>query len=255
VTDARFKSIFNNLAQRQLVVPWLENALLSDSWPESYNISIDSGEYYGKGDGYFHPSTHSLMGARELYYRFHPDHRDKIIPERKSLQSHMTLAMGSALHGVIQTQFQMAGMLSPENTELEYVNKEHHVRGRIDFVLDPHPSGEKVLVELKTQNSFAFKKQDTIKESWDAQMSLAMDNTGFDYGILLVMESGWPYSFKEFRVPRNDKLLSEIYTKFDFVRSCISMNTPPKHCCVLNSKEMENCPARFSCWLKDEVES
>jgi hypothetical protein len=82
-----------------------------------------------------------------------------------------------------------------------------------------------------------------------------MDNTGFDYGILLVMESGWPYSFKEFRVPRNDKLLSEIYNKFDFVRSCISMNTPPKHCCVLNSKEMENCPARFSCWLKDEVES
>jgi hypothetical protein len=103
-----------------------------------------------------------------------------------------------------------------------------------------------------TQNSFAFKKQDTIKESWDAQMSLAMDNTGFDYGILLVMESGWPYSFKEFRVPRNDKLLSEIYAKFDFVRSCISMNTPPNPCCMLNSKQMENCPARFMCWLSED---
>lgn len=578
MSDTRFKSIFNNLSQGQLVVPWLENALLSDSWPESYDIRIDSGEYYGKGDGYFHPSTHPFMGARELYYRFHPEYRDKIIPERKSLQSHMTLAMGSALHGVIQTQFQMAGMLKPENTEAlaidtqiptpdgfirmgdlregdyvfspdgkptkvlrahdvrhgrpcyrvtfqsgaslvadadhlweinigdgdkkrvvttaelslrrhssvtvpvpvewdeqelpidpwllgywlgdgatiaptlavggtdieyvearlndlgltfirgqagaksghnyaiyvkgirltmsalgllhqekfipecymcgsvdqrmellrglmdsdgsagrqitfsqadetlarqmfslarslgfnarisqyfnsgkgitvvrwnaasgdtapfgmprkvrsweegrlqyrgrksvnrdpvksvelvtsvpvrcltvdndshlflagdgfvpthncEYVNKEHHVRGRIDFILDPHPGGEKVLVEMKTINSFGFKKLDAIKPSWDAQMSLAMDNTGFDYGILLAMESGWPYSFKEFRVPRNDKLLSEIYAKFDYVRSCIAMNTPPKYCCTLNSKEMENCPARFNCWLADE---
>lgn len=589
--DTRFKSIFSNLSQGQLVVPWLENALLSDTWPESYDIKIDSGEYYGKGDGYFHPSSHALMGERELYYRFHPDFRDSIIPEKRSLQSHMTLAMGSALHGVIQTQFQMAGMLKPENTELEYVNVEHHVRGRIDFVLDPHPSGEKVLVEMKslacstpilttsgwstmgelkdgdevyapdgqptkvikahpinlnrpcyevkfrdgqsivsdaehlwsvsdrgrnrvmttkeiaesnwyggyrfrvpvteplqiseqelpvdpwilgmwlgdgdidsvsitvseedlenlvsrlerlglgykinrygdraprvylhrmrsifsrlgllshsrtgllgrkhipdiymlgseqqrrdllaglmdsdgtvgdhqaqicmineplmrqvlqlvrslgyratwnesrakidgrdcgpvywvkfstswgsspfaiprkkqkwdakpksdkrvrtnaivsvveadtvpvrcitvahesslyvvglgfvpthnTQNSYAFKKQESIKPSWDAQMSLAMDNTGFDYGVLLVMESGWPYSFKEFRVPRNDKLLSEIYAKFDYVRSCIALNTPPKYCCVLGSKEMDNCPARFSCWLADEpVES
>jgi hypothetical protein len=254
VADLRFKGIFNNLSQGQLVVPWLENALLSDTWPESYNITIDSGEYYGKGDGYFHPSTHSLMGIRELYYRFHPDHKDKIIPEKRSLQSHMTLAMGSALHGVIQTQFQMAGMLKPENTEFEYVNAEHHVRGRIDFILD-HPDGNQYPVELKTQNSFAFKKQDSIKPSWDAQLSLGLDNSGFDLGILLVMESGWPYSFKEFRVPRNDKLLSEIYAKFDYVRSCIAMNTPPKYCCVLGSKEMENCSARYECWLSESVES
>lgn len=242
--------MFNNLAQGQLVVPWLENALLSDTWPESYNIKIDSGEYYGKGDGYFHPSTHSLMGARELYYNFHPDHRDKIIRENRSLQSHMTLAMGSALHGVIQTQFQMAGMLTPENTEFEYVNVEHHVRGRIDFILD-HPDGNQYPVELKTQNSYGFKKQDSIKPSWDAQLSLGLDNSGFDMGILLVMESGWPYSFKEFRVPRNDKLLSEIYSKFDYVRSCIEMNTPPKYCCVLGSKEMDNCAARYECWLSE----
>ena len=252
--DSRFKGMFNNLAQGQLVVPWLENALLSDTWPESYNIKIDSGEYYGAPggvpDGYFHPSTHSLMGARELYYNFHPDHRGKIIRENRSLQSHMTLAMGSALHGVIQAQFQMAGLLTPENTEFEYVNVEHHVRGRIDFILD-HPDGNQYPVELKTQNSYGFKKQDFIKPSWDAQLSLGLDNSGFDIGILLVMESGWPYSFKEFRVPRNDKLLSEIYSKFDYVRSCIEMNTPPKYCCVLGSKEMDNCPARYECWLNE----
>lgn len=584
--DTRYKSIFNNLANRQMVVPWLESALLSDTWPESYDIKIDSGEYYGKGDGYFHPSTHPLMGVRELYYRFHPDHKDHVIQEKKSLQSHMTLAMGSALHGVVQTQLQMAGLLTPDDIEVEYVNREHHVRGRIDFILN-HPSGERVLCELKslacstpilttqgwstmgelkdgdevyapdgqptkiikahpinlnrpcyrvnfldgqsivadaehlwsvsdrgkdrvmttkeisesnwyggqrfrvpvtepiqmperelpidpwllgmwlgdgdssmpsitvgkcdlgyvwsrlnrlglahklhhygkktpkvyvhgqrgvfsalgllnhprtgntgtkhipeqyllgsegqrrellaglmdsdgtvgdhqaaicmvneplmrqvlqlvrslgyratwnesrakldgkdcgplywvkfstswgpspfamprkkqkwdakpksdkrvrtnaivsivevetvpvrcitvahesslyvaglgfvpthnTQNSYAFSKQDTVKPSWDAQMSLAMDSTGFDYGILLVMESGFPYSFKEFRVPKNDSLLSEIYAKFDLVRAAIEMNAPPKYCCTLGSKEMDKCAARFRCWLKDE---
>lgn len=587
MTDTRFKSIFNNLSSGQMVVPWLESALLSDTWPESYSIEIDSGEYYGKGDGYFHPSTHPLMGARELYYRFHPDTKGLVIQERKSLQSHMTLAMGSALHGVVQTQLQMAGLLSPEDVEVEYVNHEHHVRGRIDFILN-HPSGERVLVEMKslacstpilttagwstmgnlrdgdevyapdgqptkvikahpinlsrpcyrvkfrdgqsivadaehlwsvsdrgkdrvmttkeisesnwygmyrfrvpvtepiqmpeqelpidpwllgmwlgdgdssmpsitvgesdldfvwsrlnrlglthkmhhydskktpkvyvhgqrgifsalgllnhprtgntgtkhipeqyllgsenqrrellaglmdsdgtvgdhqaaicmvneplmrqvlqlvrslgyratwnesrakldgrdcgpvywvkfstswglspfsmprkkqkwdakpksdkrvrtnaivsivevdtvpvrcitvahesslyvaglgfvpthnTQNSFAFKKQEVVKPSWDAQLSLAMDSKGFDYGILLVMESGFPYSFREFRVARNDSLLSEIYAKFDMVRSCIAMNTPPKYCCSLGSKEMENCSSRFLCWLANE---
>jgi len=249
--DKRYTSIFNKLADGQMVVPHLESALLSDDWPESYSIEIDSGEYYGKGDGYFHPSTHPLMGARELYYRFHPDTRDLVIQERKSLQSHMTLAMGSALHGVIQTQLQMAGLLSPGDIEVEYVNHDHHVRGRIDFILN-HPSGERVICELKTQNSFAFSKQEKVKPAWDAQLSLAMDAKGFDYGILLVMESGFPYGFREFRVPRNDSLLSEIYAKFDMVRSCIAMNTPPKFCCALGSKEMDNCPARFQCWLSDE---
>ena len=163
----------------------------------------------------------------------------------------MTLSMGYALHGVIQTQMTMAGILTSEDTEVEYLNKEHHVRGRIDGIIS-HPSGERILLEIKTVNSFAFKKLEGIRPSWDAQMSLAMDNTGFDYGILLAVESGWPYSWREFRVPRNDSLLSEIYAKFDMVRSCIAMNTPPRYCCSLGSKEMDDCPARWECWLADE---
>ena len=249
--DTRYGPIFNKLAEGQLVVPHLESAILADKWPDSYQISVDSRAYYGAGDGYFHPSSHPLKGARQLYYEFHPDHRDKVIKERRSLQSHMTLSMGSALHGVIQTQMTMAGILTSEDTEVEYLNKEHHVRGRIDGIIS-HPSGERILLEIKTVNSFAFKKLEGIRPSWDAQMSLAMDNTGFDYGILLAVESGWPYSWREFRVPRNDSLLSEIYAKFDMVRSCIAMNTPPRYCCSLGSKEMDDCPARWECWLADE---
>jgi hypothetical protein len=530
------------------------------------------------------------MGARELYYRFHPEHRDHIVRERRSLQSHMTLAMGSALHGVVQTQMEMSGLVRPENIEVEYVNDKHHIRGRIDFIVD-HPNGSTLPVEMKslacstpilttrgwttmgdlrdgdevyapdgqptkvlkahpinlnrpcyemsfrdgqkivtdaehlwqvddrtcrrvrvmttkeiaesrwsgryrfrvpvteplqmpeqelpidpwllgmwlgdgdssmvsitthesdldyvwsrlnrlrlnhkmhhysgrtpkvyvhgqrglfsalgllhhprtgntgtkhipeqyllasefqrrellaglmdsdgtvgdhqaaicmtneplmrqvlqlvrslgyratwnesraklngedcgpvywvkfstawgpspfgmprkkgaweakskhsmqnlrlnsivsvtevetvpvrcitvahesslyvaglgfvpthnTQNSFGFKRQDTIKPSWDAQLSIALDHLGMDTGILLLVEAGWPYAMREFLVKRNDALLEEIYTKFAFVRECIERDTPPEYCCNLDSDEMKKCPARFECWLKDET--
>ncbi len=246
-----FDGILRRLAEKELILPFLESAMLADTWPDSYTITIDSSPYYGHGDGYFHPSTHPLMGARELYYRFHPDTRDQVIRERRNLQSHMTLSMGSALHGVVQTQLQMAGLVVPDQVEVEYVNREHHVRGRIDFIVD-HPDGDQIVGELKTQNSFAFKKQDQIKPAWDAQLSLAMDNVGIDRGVLLVLESGWPYQMREYRVTKNVTLLKEIYAKFDYVRECIAGNTPPSHCCLFGSEEMKRCAARGLCWMAED---
>jgi hypothetical protein len=86
--------------------------------------------------------------------------------------------------------------------------------------------------------------------SWDAQMSLAEYATGHDRGILLMMESAWPYQLKELPHTRNDKLLEEIFYKFDYVREAIAANDPPRHCCAYDSPEMSSCAARFSCWLK-----
>lgn len=246
-----FDSIFRRLANRELITPYLENALLSQDWPDSYNVVVDSSPYYGLGDGYFHPSSHGLLGARQLYYMFHEDHREKMVWERRSVQSEMTLAMGTAIHAVVQTQFVQAGLCTPEDIEVEYINQEHHLRGRLDFIVN-HPNGDRVPVELKTQNIYSFRKQDTIKDIWDSQLSMALDNLGYPMGILLVAEAGWPYTFKEFRVTRNDKLLTEIYTKFDYVRERIELNIPPKHCCTLGSPEMKECPARFECWLANQ---
>lgn len=144
------KSIFKSLANRDLLIPYFRNALSSNTWPDSYNIKIDSSPYYGAGDGYFHPSTHGLLGARQLYYMFHPATRDTMIREDRTITSEMTLAMGSALHGVVQTQFEMAGLIKgPEDCEVDYIIKDHHVRGRVDFVVH-HPNGQVIPVELKS---------------------------------------------------------------------------------------------------------
>lgn len=248
-----YSAILQALGNQDLLLPYFRNAMLAQTWPDNYTVTIDSGPYYGHGDGYFHPSTHGLMDARELYYRFHPDHRDKLIHEQRSVQSEMTMSMGSALHGIIQTQFQMAGLITDEkHVEVEYVIDEHHVRGRVDFLVH-HPNGNVYPVELKTQNSRGFDMQRQIKESWDAQLSMGLHGTGYATGILLVLESGYPYRMKEFLVNRNDVLLSEIFAKFAYVRECIATNTPPEHCCPLDSLVMKACPARFECWLSGKV--
>lgn len=244
-----YGSVLTSLADKEIILPYFRNALLSKQWPDNYGITIDSGPYYGAGDGYFHPSTHALMGARELYYRFHPRHRDMLIHEQRSVQSEMTLAMGSALHGVVQAQFQMAGLIrGPEECEVEYTIEEHNVRGRVDFIVD-HPAGGRIPVELKTQNSRGFDLQTQIKESWDAQLSMGLHGTGHATGVLLVLESGYPYRMKEYLVDRNDRLLSQVFAKFDHVRECIAADSPPEHCCSLDSVTMKSCPARFECWL------
>lgn len=246
-----YDNIFTRMARKEWVTPYLENAVLADSWPDSYTVTIDSSPYYGAGDGYFHPSSHPLMGARQLFYLFHPDYQDRIVHEKRSLTSQMALAMGSALHGVVQTQFQMAGLVGPDDVEVEFVNKEHWVRGRADFIFD-HPNGERLPIEFKTMNSRQFGYQEQPKPAWEAQLNLAMDTLGYPFGIVLVMESGFPYRFKEFPIRRNDELLSQIYGKFDSVREAIELGIPPAHCCALGSQEMKSCVARFNCWMAEE---
>lgn len=200
----------------------------------------------------FHPSTHPLMSPRQLYYMFHPETRDKMVRERRTLRSEWTLTMGSALHAGIQTQMQMVGLLRPENTEKEFIIKDHHVRGRIDMVID-HPNGNQYLCEVKTMMPKLYKYCKKIKPEWDAQMSLQEYSQGMNQGVLVLVERGDGMSMREFFHKRNDALLTEIFDKFDMVRTCVENNTPPGHCCGMpDTKEMQKCPARHICWPQEE---
>lgn len=260
----RFSSVLAKLQQDELILPYFENAMLADNWPNKYSVEIDSSPYYGltdpegevhetgPGDGMFHPSTHPLLGARLLWYMFHPEYAGKLLYERRTMSSMMTLAMGSALHAIVQQQMVMANILTPERVEVEYVNRDHNVRGRIDFITD-HPKHGLIPVEMKTQNTYSYRKQNEIKPSWDAQLSIALTEIGHDFGVLFLVESGWPYNMREFRVRRNDALVSEIYTKYAYVLESVEFDKPPRHCCAEGSAQMKTCPARFQCHLSSEA--
>jgi hypothetical protein len=250
-----FESILKGLQNKELILPFLDNQILADKWPDKYTIEIDSSPYYGldedgKPDGYFHPSTHSLMGERELYLSFHPDTRDKMVREPNSRQRQWTLGMGSSLHGILQTQLQMTGLCPPENIEVEYIIAEHYVRGRIDLIFQ-HPSKGDIVVEAKSRTGYKFDKS-TIEDmpSWDAQLSLAEYSQDKTEGVLLMMESAWPYRLRELPHKRNDAMLQQIFDRFDYVRLCLEAGETPRHCCAYDSPQMTSCQARFECWMK-----
>lgn len=283
-------NILNSLQAKQIVMPYLENAFHNDQWPDEYYIRVDSEDYYGltdeegithdtgPGDGYFHPSSHPLMTARELYYRYHPDFAALVPRERRSLTSHMTLAAGTAMHAVIQTQLYMAGILMRGETEedfewqpvegdpdvigrwveknpyeWEYINRRHMVRGRMDGRLR-HPQGE-IGFEFKSQNSRAYRFQDSSKDEWRYQLNLGMDACGLSRGVVLVMEMGYPFNFKEFPIRRDSDLLQGVYDKFDYVRECVRLNTPPRCEHSFQSPQSRACPVSHLCWVTTEEES
>jgi hypothetical protein len=253
-----FDAILQRLADRDLILPYFESGLLADQWPDEYVIKIDSRPYYGldedgKPDGYFHPSSHALLGERELYYRFHPDTRELMVAERPTLQRQMAFAMGSALHGVVQTQMEMMGLVTPENIEVEYIIPDHHVRGRIDWITTHPTTKAPLVVEMKTRTVSRFAWQDAPEPSWIAQLNLALDSQDCDLGVLLMVEAGYPYRMTEFKVERDRELLDAIYAKFDRVRVAIEKNEPPRYCCGPGDKKIiDKCPARFQCWLRED---
>jgi hypothetical protein len=245
-----FENLFQRLHDREMIMPHLESAIKADKWPDSYTISVDSAAHQSGGGIYFSPSTHPLMGARQIYYMRHPAHKKLMIPERRTMGQHMRLVMGTAYHSVIQTQLQMAGLIvSDDQIEVPFTIEEHHVRGRIDFIART-PEDPEVVVEVKTQDSRMYQYNKGITPYWDAQLSLNEYAMGKDYGILLLIEFGGNNDIKEIRHQRNDVLLGEIFDKFDMVYDCIQRNEPPAHCCMPDSKEMQKCPARGECWLK-----
>lgn len=265
-----FRSIMDRVSNKKILTPYLDLGITSAKWPLKYTITIDSSPYYGvdpetrEPDGYFHPSTHSLMGERLLWYTMHPAYRDQLEKEPPSLQREMTFAMGSALHGVVQTQLTMLGLCkcscAPGEIhtcgDIEVLHKgTHNDLGKLDFIATL-PMHGRVAVEMKTMNTIAFGKLDdtveSMKPEWKAQLSLALHNLGFSWGILLVMQSGWPYRFEEIRFDRDDALLSEIFERFDRVAEHLALDTPPEPCCGYGSKTMKSCPARYVCWLKND---
>lgn len=246
-------NILERLAKQQLLLPYLEAKMLSDEWPDSYQVVVDSSPYQGYADGWFHPSSHPLANEKLLYYTLHPDYKYELRKETRSMQGMMTLAMGSSLHAVVQTKFLVAELITEDDIEVSLVNEEHRGRGSMDWRIS-HPNGKRYGCEMKTMNSYSFNALTQPREDHVAQLNCYLDWAGLEFGIILYVESGWPYKFKEFVIKKDEALLSRIYEKWDYVLECIENNTPPRDCCGLNSDQMKSCPAAHLCWPKEAVQ-
>ena len=239
-----YDNLLKRLANQEIVLPMLENAMRA---AVRDGADLHGGVWEGRGDGYFHPSTHPLMGERQLYYLFHPDTQKFAVDEPFSLEREMAAGVGTSLHEILQRHLVRTGLVKPENVEKMFTIEEHHVRGRIDAIVD-HLTRGPIVVEIKSRTHFKFAKTELLPK-WEAQLSIQLDSQGLETGIILMVESGYPFRMREIPVARNDALLSEIYSKFDRVREAIALNRAPIYCCAPNSPTVTTCPVRFACWL------
>lgn len=250
--------LFKKLADDEIVIPYLERALFSGTWPESYNIKVDTAEHKPPPLGeirWFYPSSHCLMGMRQLYYEIHPDYWPNLPKNKYTMSSIMSMTMGTAAHSIVQTQLEMAGRItSLEDIEVSFRNEERRCRGRLDFLVTK-ADGTKIPVEMKTQNSRAFGLTKEATPSWECQLQVTMDGLGYDEGVLFVVEMGYPWQMREFRVRRDEELLSIIYKKWATVLEHVMANVPPKHCCERGSSDMDKCRAKSVCWLAEPEDS
>lgn len=245
--------VFKRLADEQVVIPHLERALFSDEWPESYDIKVDLGRHRPPPSGevgWFYPSVHCLMNQRQLYYEIHPDYRELLPKKKFPLSTIVSMTMGTAAHAIVQTQLKMAKkIVRDDDIEVRFRNEERRCRGRLDFLLT-RADGTKVPVEMKTQNSRDFGKNEAL-QSWECQHQVTMDGLGYDEGVLFVLEMGYPWRMQEFRLKRDERMLSVIYEKWATVLEHVKLNIPPRHCCESGSSEMDKCRAKSVCWLAE----
>lgn len=243
------QSLLNRVQDRDLITPYLDFSMSRDNWPEKYSIEVDSSPWDGDGDPYFHPSSHAIADERFLYYQM----LGKYAREPKTLNSAMTLSVGTAMHAVVGTQLIMSGLCTEDDLEVPVIDDANTYRGHLDALIH-HPNGKTYVCDIKTMYSGKYRRIMKVQPEWDAQVNLymaALEKMGIevaDEGIVLAIEIGWPYDVKEFRISRDDDMLQSVFDKWGSVRDAVAEKKPPaEKCCLYDSTKMNNCPARDFC--------
>lgn len=245
-------ALLGRLQNQELVIPYLEASLGSEKWPDSYSVEVDSSPYTGHGDGKFHPSSHTSddLGDRYLWLTIHPRYKDKAIRRRRTLQESLTLAMGTAMHAIIETQLVMAGLCKKEDLEVPSPVPEHNSTGHADAIIR-HPNGKRYLLDIKTRNSRSYDLDKGPLQKWCDQVNVYMDAHGIEEGLILVVESGYPFRMREERIKRDPERLESIYRRWDDIKARVDRDDMPEPCCSKGSAAMRECPFRRVCWGED----
>ncbi len=218
-------TLMRSLAEQQVVIPYLQNSFKDlTNWPAPELMRIDDPRRHdSKTDDYFHPSVHAAECALGCYLRLHPESRAALRPEKASFTSVFTPMMGTVMHTIIQQKLIVDKLVKPEDVEVALVDEERHWRGHADLMF----RGE--LVDIKTMYARKFAMTKEAQYVWEAQLNPYMDALGLKTSLILVVEQGWPYGMKEFRVNKKNEILDDIYEKWAFVAECIKNSTPPSH--------------------------
>jgi len=232
-----------------LLIPHLERALVSsgNTWPEEYAIKIHNKERHW--DGFFHPSSHITPAEMQLFYVFHPKyqtHKDSL-----SVDTIMTFQVGSAYHALVQSMLIHLEFTTPEECEVHFFSDVRHCSGTMDIRKLTLLNGDTLPVEIKSAAFFG--KDTTPPPQYIQQLQVYMDlgcEEPQEQGLLLFLQKQHPHKFREILIQRDEKMLNDIYAKWNRVLEAIEFDDPSMltyPCHERDTQSHRECPARFIC--------
>lgn len=257
-----FRRIVTDLSSGTVLKPLLHSYLFDAEFPgiEMSIPKVDGHDLAFGPDGWFHPSTHPLLGERFLWYYLNEP--QAIIPEQKEYMGTLSILIGKLMHTFIQTCLADMGVLvaptmqqildgeEPAITDEEARSRGHY-DGELELVIPAHPSIQRQLFEFKTRSPMA-KLPDDLDLEWFkvkhpayyAQVQEYMRMTGLRLAVVLMMWMGFPWELREFHVPYEPHFAQGVADKY---RRVLVATSEPSPCCAPGSAAAKSCAARGIC--------
>jgi hypothetical protein len=271
-----FRRMADMVDTKLVLKPLVESYLMEARFPDKFDVTFHKAGVARKPDDWFHPSTHPLWEARQLFYYLTAP--DLMEVETLSYESRMAITMGTAVHGFVEMCIRDAGYMLPLVGTCPACERPHGtkkgqcdeygvrddsvgVRGHMDGALKLALSGVRWqaahpgVLEFKTSNpnkarGLVDNDLDMFREKWPqyyAQVQDYLEASGMRQAIVLIAVLGFPWKLIEIQVEYDPAFVFDLRRKYSLVRDHQKMGTPPDACCAPMSKQAKSCPARAAC--------
>lgn len=200
-----------------------------------------------RAKGVFHPSQLLDSCQRADVYELLGTPPSDKVTRNISASLQRTFDVGTWYHLYIQNILYVAGVL--EQAEVPVINKEGYINGKGDGVFKAEVFGEKVLLEIKTMNSFNFGKA-IFKpfKKHEFQASIYAKELGINKILYLYINKD-NSEMREFLVDTNGEMIVTAYKKMDTVISHLEAKTlPPRVCTEKICDKALQCPYASICF-------
>lgn len=264
-----FKKVVTGAKAGLALTPILSNYLFLGKYPKEFSVTFRNHSEKRAPDGYFHPSTHPMWTERQLFlYLTKPA---LYIPEPLEVTGALSVTMGTAVHDFIEVCLIDAGVLARPTGTCVCCGREHgkkkgqcaewgamdqatKSRGHMDGMLYLPDFGHAGF-EFKTSNMMKISNIEDndiegFKKKWPAyyyQVQEYMRLTGLNRFVVFFLGMGFPWTMKEFVVPRDEAHIFEVGQKYRRVLQYVETGGMPDPCCSPRSATARQCPFRTAC--------